>query len=72
MNGWQRMGLGFSALWVLFWLGWTVDIYLTDDILPIPFVELALAIPLLGSLAGVLVARILNALGRIRRKPSAP
>ncbi len=67
MNSWQRMGLGFSALWA--WLGWTMDIYLTGDILPIPFIELALAVPLLGGLDGALAARMLNAQRLATAKP---
>lgn len=67
MNSWKQLGIGFSAVWILLWVGWTVDIYLSDDILIMPFVELALGIPLMAGLLGMLTAKTLRLLQR--KKP---
>jgi len=60
MDSWKRLGLGFSALWFLSWTGWTLAIYLDDDIFVFAFVELALGVPLLIGLLGLLIAKTLG------------
>jgi hypothetical protein len=64
MNSWKLTVFGFSILWALIWIGWTVDIYLVDEVLVFPFVELALAIPIVIVTIWVLVNRIMNSLRR--------
>lgn len=62
MNGWKRVVAIFSGLWGLFWLAWTLDVYVENDLLVFPFVELALFVPL--GLAGVcaLAAKAMNSM----------
>ena len=62
MNSWKLTVFGFSILWALIWIGWTVDIYLVDEVLVFPFVELALAIPIIVGTIWVLVYKLMNSL----------
>jgi hypothetical protein len=70
MKGWKWIGGGFAVLWSLFWIGWTADIYLADDVFVFPFVELALGIPLLGGLIAALIAKILRPLRAKTKHPN--
>jgi len=62
MNSWKLTVFGFSILWALIWIGWNVDIYLVDEVLVFPFVELALAIPIIVGTIWVLANKFINSL----------
>lgn len=58
MNSWKPITIVLTAAWLLFWVGWTVDIYLDEDVVVMPFVELAILIPLLAVLAGAFFGKM--------------
>jgi hypothetical protein len=60
MIGWSGFWAGLAGLWGLFWLVWTLDIYETDDIFVMAFVELAVMVPLCLFLLAWLVCRLLG------------
>ena len=68
MDSWKRVGLVFAAFWSLAWMGWTLAIYLDDDIFVFAFIELALGVPLAGGLLGIIIGKTL-AWGGAKRPP---
>jgi hypothetical protein len=62
MNKWKWLWRAFAAVWCLTWASWTLAIYLDEDIFVFAFVELALGVPLIFGLFGLLAAKTLDSL----------
>jgi len=69
MDSWKRLVAGFSALWCLGWTGWALALYLDDDIFVFAFVELALGVPLIAGLLGMLAAKTLDSVRGKKKDP---